>query len=90
MIIETINFNLPNGQNLKITFRKESTVQGNFLMVNIVDMNLNCFRKLTPHEKYFYYGVQIYKERINTKNYPNYEDLKKDILCRYDVDIFNI
>lgn len=87
MIIETIFWDLPNAQKLKITFRKRLSTQGNYYLVNVADMNLNCHKKLTPFEKYNYYGVLIYKERVINSNFPSYEDLKQEILHRYEVNI---
>jgi len=87
MVIETIFLNFPSGQSLKFTFREKFSSEGNYFLVNVVDMDLNCIRNLTTSEKHHYLGVQIYKEMIKSCNSPNYDFLKTIILNKYKAEL---
>jgi hypothetical protein len=87
MVIETIFLNYPTGQRLKFTFRQKFMKEGNYFLVNVVDMELNCIKNLTDFEKHYYLGVQIYKEMIKSGSSQNYEYLRTNILNRYKAEL---
>ena len=76
-------YHIVNGENAKFTIRNRIIDGELFYYANVINTDLEVYKKLSDAEKEVYYGIEISDGQGNKINYQNVEELKTDILNKY-------
>lgn len=83
MYHKTIIHRIPSGQTVKFTVR-ERIIDGEiYYYANVVDVELEAYKKLSDTDKETYYGMEITNGRQQVINRKNVDTLIADILSKY-------
>ena len=83
MYHKTIYHILPSGENIKFTIR-DRVINGEvFYYANIINTDLDVYRKLDEERRKLFYGMEITNGRQQLINYRDADKLIGDILAKY-------
>lgn len=87
MYRKTFLHTLPNGEQVKFTIRNKFIDGKIFFYANLVDTELDIYKKVPDSQKETYYGMEMKNLRNETIYYRNSERLINDILAKYGCEV---
>jgi hypothetical protein len=83
MYHKTIYHKLSDDTNAKFTIRDRAINGQRFYYANVINVELDIYKNLSPLEQETFYGMEITNGRQQSINYLNAERLINDILTKY-------
>lgn len=83
MYYKTIFHTVSNGEKLKFTIRERMIDKERYFYANMINTELDFYKKLSEQEKGNYLGIEITNGKQQSINYKSSDKLINDILTKY-------